>query len=71
MPATAIDCVEVTGKTVTRLQLLRSETGTQEILLEFTDGTAFSLTIEPTTARVAYLFQQSNGAPETICRYDE
>ena len=71
MTETAIECAEVAGKTVSRLQLFQSVKGAQEVLLEFTDGTAFSLTVEATTARVAYLFHQSEGTPETIQRYGE
>lgn len=71
MLETTVECVEAAGKTVHRLQLVRSESGSQELLLEFTDGTAFSLTVEPTTTRSAYLFKQSASAPETIRSYDQ
>ena len=71
MSETTIECVEAAGKTVHRLQLVRSESGSQELLLEFRDGTAFSFTVEPTTTRSAYLFKQSSSSPETLRRYDQ
>jgi hypothetical protein len=68
---TTVECAEAVGKTVHRLQLVRSENGSQELLLEFTDGTSFSLSVTPTTTRSAYLFRPSTGSPETIRTYDE
>lgn len=68
---TNIECAEVVGKTVVRLKLIRSESGGQEVLLEFTDGTAFSLTVEPMTTRTASLIDLSQGSPMTIQRYDD
>lgn len=71
MAETTIECKEVTGKTVHRLQLVRSDTGSQELLLEFTDSTAFSMSIAAKTSRSASLIRQSSGPPETIKSYDE
>jgi hypothetical protein len=71
VPETTIECVEAKGKTVYRLRLVRSEGGSQELLLEFTDGTAFSFSVEPTANRSAYLYEQSNGSPSTIRTYEE
>jgi hypothetical protein len=68
---TTVECAEAAGKTVHRLQLVRSENGSQELLLEFTDGTAFSLSVTPTTTRSAYLFRPSTVSPEAIRTYDE
>ncbi len=68
---TTIECAEAAGKTVERLRLVSSENGSQELLLEFTDGTAFSMSVEPKTTRSASLIRQSSGAPETIRSYNE
>lgn len=66
-----IEYAEVAGKTVERLRLSRTELGGQEVHLEFTDGTAFSLTVEPSTVRSAQLVSQSEGKIETIRNYEE
>jgi hypothetical protein len=66
-----IECTEATGKTVHRLRLIELDNGGQEISLEFTDGTSFSLSIEPSTKRSACLYRQTLGSPETIRSYDE
>jgi hypothetical protein len=71
MADTTMECIEAAGKTVHRLQLVSSQSGVQELLLEFTDGTAFSMSVEPTTSRSAYLFKTSAGSSETIRSYDE
>jgi len=66
-----IECAELAGKTVERLRLSRTELGGQELHLEFTDGTAFSLSVEPSTMRSAQLVFQSEGQIETIRNYEE
>jgi hypothetical protein len=68
---TTIECPEIVGKVVHCLRLISSNSGSQEVHLEFTDGTAFSLEIEPTTTRNARLIIQSDVAPELIKTYDE
>jgi hypothetical protein len=71
MPGSMIDCAEVTGKTVRRLRLATSESGSQEIHLEFTDDTAFSLVVESTTKRSARLIASSEAGQETLRSFDE
>lgn len=71
MPQSTIECTEAAGKTVQRLQLVQLDNGGQELSLEFTDGTGFSLSVEPVTKRSAYLYRQTLGSPETIRSYDE
>jgi hypothetical protein len=66
-----IECTEAAGKTVHRLRLIELDNGGQEISLEFTDGTNFSMSIEPSTKRSAYLYRQTLGSPEIIRSYDE
>jgi hypothetical protein len=66
-----IECTEVAGKTVSRLRLVSSESGSHEVHLEFTDATAFSLTVEPAMIRKAQLIFQSEGATETLRSYGE
>lgn len=50
---------------------MRSNAGSEEMHLEFTGGTAFSLQIQPTTPGNAHLIVQSDGSPEPIRSYDE
>lgn len=66
-----IECTEIAGKTVSRLRLSSTEAGCQEVHLEFTDGTAFSLTVEPTTKRTAQFLRQSKDGNETLRTYAE
>lgn len=68
---TLIECAEVTGKTVHRLRLATSDSGGQELHLEFTDGTAFSLTVEPSTVLKAALIRQSEGREIALRTYAE
>lgn len=71
MSDTIIECAEAVGKIVQRLRLATSDTGGQEMHLEFTDGTAFSLTVEPATTRHAHLISESDESPKTIRSYDQ
>lgn len=69
MANTMIECQEVTGKTVRRLILNEQESGSQEVHIEFTDDTAFTVTIEPKTVRNAGLNRQTESGVEVIRDY--
>ena len=71
MVETTVRCSEVEGKTIARLLLVRQEDGTQELLIEFTDDTALSVTLGTRTTRDARLIRQLEAGPETIRSYDD
>lgn len=71
MADSTTDCREVAGKTIESLQLIRSINGAQELLIKFTDDTAFTLNIEPTTTRSVRLVRLTEGGTETLRSYDE
>jgi hypothetical protein len=66
---TIIECTEVAGRTVARLRLAAGESGGQEVHIEFTDGTAFSVIIEPKLTRNARLVTQAESGLDTVQTY--
>lgn len=71
MSDTMIDCEEIAGKTVRRLRLATGESGSQEVHIDFTDGTAFSLMVQAKTTREARLVSVTDIGTETLCTYGE
>lgn len=66
-----IECVEVVGKTVRRLRLSSCGSGSQELHLEFTDGTSFSSTVEPTSTRRSRLIRESDQGEHILLTYED
>ena len=71
MADTMIECPEVVGKTVRRFRLATADPASQELHIDFEDGTAFSFTVEATTTRIARLLSQSESDPDSLYPYGE
>jgi hypothetical protein len=70
MPSQILDCPEVIGKTVKSLRL-HSNANSQEILIEFGDGTSFSASCESRVEAKASLIRTGTSAPEILKTYIE
>jgi hypothetical protein len=68
-PSQIIDCPEVIGKTVGSLKLYPTDTGDTEIVIQFTDGTAFSSSFESRPTLRASLIRTGIAAPEVLKTY--
>jgi len=62
------ECSEAVGKTIQNLRVYQHGDG-NEVLLEFTDGTSLSCSIETRSRLTASLFRPSAGTPEVIRTY--
>ena len=71
MPTQNVECPEVVGKTVKSLKLCSTDKNDAEILIEFTDGTAFSSSYESNMVVKASLIRIGVGAPEVLKDYTD
>jgi len=63
------ECPELVGKTIQALRVYESDDHGKEVAIEFTDGTAFSCSLEAKCVASAILFRPSTGTPEVLRSY--
>jgi hypothetical protein len=63
------ECAELSGKTIQALRVYENPDQRNEIVIEFTDGTAFSCCLETKCVASAVFFRPSNGIPEVLRSY--
>lgn len=63
------ECADLAGKTVQTLRVYENCERGNEVVIEFTDGTAFSCGLEAKCVASAMLFRPSDGTPEVLRYY--
>jgi hypothetical protein len=66
-----LECPEVFGKTIASLKLYQRDQSAPEILIDFTDGTSFSCSLEVKAALKASLVRTGVGTPDVVQTYFE
>jgi len=69
VPEPFIDCEDVVGKTVHSLKIYPNSDGASETILEFTDGTAFSLSVVNEPRVRGLLYRVGIGTLEVLKEY--
>ena len=70
MPRDFVECPELAGKTIQTVKLYEDPDDGCEMLLEFTDGTSFSCSMESRLSMKSTLFREGVGTPEIIREYE-
>jgi hypothetical protein len=63
------ECPDLVGKTIRALRVYDNRDQGNEVVIEFTDGTAFSCCLEAKCVASAMLFRPSDGTPEVLRDY--
>lgn len=63
------ECSEMSGKMIQTLRVYENRDQGNEVVIEFTDGTAFSCCLEAKCVASAVFFRPSNGTPEVLRNY--
>jgi len=63
------ECPELKGKTIQALRVYENQDQSTEVAIDFTDGTAFSCSLETKRMASAIFFRPSTGTPEVLRRY--
>lgn len=63
------ECAELAGRTIQALRVYENCDRGNEVVIEFTDGTAFSCGLEAKCVASAIFFRPSNGTPEVLRNY--
>lgn len=71
MSAQPVNCPDVIGKTVKSLKLYSTPSTLEEIVVEFTDGTSFTLSCESHLTAKASLIRTGSSASEVLKSYLE
>ena len=69
MAAGSFECPELVGKTIQALRVSENPDHDNEVVIEFTDGTAFSCSLETKCITTAMLFRPTAGTPEILRNY--
>lgn len=64
-----VECPELKGKIVGNLRIYNNSGDSQEVLIDFTDGTSFSCCFEVKANTKASLFRGGVGTPEVLREY--
>lgn len=70
LPRDFIECNEIAGKTVRNLKVYEDPSEDCEVVIEFTDGTTFSCSLEQRSSMKSVLFRGGVGTPEILRDYN-
>jgi hypothetical protein len=70
MSGSFINCPEIVGKTIQSLKIYPESHEGCEVLLEFTDGTAFTWCVGHKPEVKAQLYRAGVGTLEVLCNYE-
>jgi hypothetical protein len=65
-----VECNEIAGKTVRSLRVYEDPSEDCEVVIEFTDGTTFSCSVEQRSSIKSVLFRGGVGTPEILRNYN-
>ena len=65
-----VECKEIAGKTVRSLRVYEDPSEDCEVVIEFTDGTTFSCSVEQRSSMKSVLFRGGVGTPEILRDYN-
>ena len=64
-----IECTELVNRTVQSLKILDDPRYGREVLIEFTDGTMFTVTLQVAATVEAKLYRETGGEMEVLREY--
>jgi hypothetical protein len=65
-----VECPELAGKTIKSLRLYKNSDQGNEVIIDLTDGTSFSCSLETKSTLSATLFRSCIGTPEVLRNYE-
>ena len=65
-----VECPDLSGKTIQRLQVFRNTGEGAEVQIEFTDGTSFSCAVSHPMTVKASLYKGGIGTPQIVRDYE-